>query len=160
VSSSNVFPRQEWPAAYDFTITTRPLRLQESRVRPWSNSFHAQNLAPLFLESRSISFTIHSQHGVPSTIRQRLQDVGELVHNIRASCSALWREQVSTGTSKCGTSRTSFTARNRADYFKLYDYAVAGVRAALPNANVGGPASTDRRTQKPPIFECLFEALP
>jgi xylan 1,4-beta-xylosidase len=29
-----------------------------------------------------------------------------------------------------------------ADYWKLYDYAVAGVRAALPGALVGGPAST------------------
>jgi xylan 1,4-beta-xylosidase len=29
-----------------------------------------------------------------------------------------------------------------AEYYKLYDYAVAGVRAALPNALVGGPAST------------------
>ena len=28
------------------------------------------------------------------------------------------------------------------EYWKLYDYAVAGVRAALPNAKVGGPAST------------------
>ena len=28
------------------------------------------------------------------------------------------------------------------DYWKLYDYAVAGVRAALPAAKVGGPAST------------------
>src|SRR3954464_4434738 len=28
------------------------------------------------------------------------------------------------------------------DYWKLYDYAVAGARAALPNAKVGGPAST------------------
>lgn len=28
------------------------------------------------------------------------------------------------------------------DYWKLYDYAVAGVRAALPKARVGGPAST------------------
>ena len=28
------------------------------------------------------------------------------------------------------------------DYYKLYDYAVAGVRAALPGAKVGGPAST------------------
>ena len=28
------------------------------------------------------------------------------------------------------------------DYEKLYDYAVAGVRSALPNARVGGPAST------------------
>jgi xylan 1,4-beta-xylosidase len=29
-----------------------------------------------------------------------------------------------------------------ADYFKLYDYSVAAVRKALPNAIVGGPAST------------------
>lgn len=29
-----------------------------------------------------------------------------------------------------------------AEYLKLYDYAVAGVRAALPTAMVGGPAST------------------
>ena len=28
------------------------------------------------------------------------------------------------------------------DYWKLYDYAAAGVRAALPGARVGGPAST------------------
>jgi xylan 1,4-beta-xylosidase len=28
------------------------------------------------------------------------------------------------------------------EYFKLYDYAVAGVRAALPGARVGGPATT------------------
>jgi len=28
------------------------------------------------------------------------------------------------------------------EYLKLYDYAVAGVRAALPNAKVGGPATT------------------
>ena len=28
------------------------------------------------------------------------------------------------------------------DYYKLYDYAVAGVRAAFPTARVGGPAST------------------
>ena len=28
------------------------------------------------------------------------------------------------------------------EYWKLYDYAVAGVRKALPNAIVGGPATT------------------
>jgi len=31
---------------------------------------------------------------------------------------------------------------SRDDYFRLYDYAVAGVRAALPTARVGGPATT------------------
>jgi xylan 1,4-beta-xylosidase len=32
-------------------------------------------------------------------------------------------------------------------YFKLYDYAVAGIRAALPEARVGGPATTSPRSQ-------------
>ncbi|SEG66967.1 xylan 1,4-beta-xylosidase [Bryocella elongata] len=34
------------------------------------------------------------------------------------------------------------------DYFKLYDHAVAGVRAALPGARVGGPATTSPRSEK------------
>jgi xylan 1,4-beta-xylosidase len=34
------------------------------------------------------------------------------------------------------------------DYWKLYDYAVAGVRAALPGAMVGGPATTSPRNDK------------
>ena len=32
------------------------------------------------------------------------------------------------------------------EYLKLYDYSVAGVRAALPGAKVGGPASTSPRS--------------
>jgi xylan 1,4-beta-xylosidase len=36
----------------------------------------------------------------------------------------------------------------REDYFKLYDYAVAGVRSALPEARVGGPATTSPRSEK------------
>ena len=39
-----------------------------------------------------------------------------------------------------------------ADYFKLYDYAVAGIRAALPNAIVGGPASTGPNAGKAETF--------
>jgi xylan 1,4-beta-xylosidase len=39
-----------------------------------------------------------------------------------------------------------------AEYFKLYDYAAAGVRAALPNALVGGPASTGPANAKATAF--------
>ena len=39
-----------------------------------------------------------------------------------------------------------------AEYFKLYDYAVAGVRAALPGAIVGGPASTGPAGAKASAF--------
>lgn len=38
------------------------------------------------------------------------------------------------------------------DYWKLYDYAVAGVRAALPGARVGGPASTSPGRPKANLF--------
>lgn len=38
------------------------------------------------------------------------------------------------------------------DYYKLYDYAVAGVRAALPGAIVGGPASTGPGSEKAATF--------
>ena len=38
------------------------------------------------------------------------------------------------------------------EYFKLYDYAVAGVRAALPSARVGGPASTSPGNEKANLF--------
>jgi len=38
------------------------------------------------------------------------------------------------------------------EYWKLYDYAVAGVRAALPQARVGGPASTGPGREKAKIF--------
>lgn len=38
------------------------------------------------------------------------------------------------------------------NYFKLYDYTVAGVRAALPGARVGGPASTGPGSEKANLF--------
>jgi xylan 1,4-beta-xylosidase len=38
------------------------------------------------------------------------------------------------------------------EYWKLYDYAVAGVRAALPTARVGGPATTSPRSPKAALF--------
>ena len=44
----------------------------------------------------------------------------------------------------------------RADYFRLYDYAVAGVRAALPNAYVGGPATTSPRSADAAAFLDAF----
>ena len=38
------------------------------------------------------------------------------------------------------------------EYWKLYDYAVAGVRSALPTAKVGGPATTSPRNPKANLF--------
>ncbi len=41
-------------------------------------------------------------------------------------------------------------------YFKLYDYSVAGVRKALPNAKVGGPGSTGPGSQRAISFLTNF----
>jgi xylan 1,4-beta-xylosidase len=43
-----------------------------------------------------------------------------------------------------------------AEYLKLYDYAVAGVRSALPTARVGGPATTSPRDKKAADFLDAF----
>ena len=43
-----------------------------------------------------------------------------------------------------------------AQYLELYDYAVAGVRAALPEARVGGPATTSPRSEKAAAFLKAF----
>ena len=42
------------------------------------------------------------------------------------------------------------------DYLKLYDYAVAGVRAALPQGRVGGPATTSPRAAHAAAFLRAF----
>ncbi|HUB53298.1 MAG TPA: hypothetical protein VL986_14175, partial [Terracidiphilus sp.] len=42
------------------------------------------------------------------------------------------------------------------DYLKLYDYAVAGVRAALPGAQVGGPATTGPGGERAANYLRLF----
>ena len=42
------------------------------------------------------------------------------------------------------------------EYFKLYDYAVAGVRAALPGAKVGGPATTGPGGKSGAVFLDAF----
>jgi xylan 1,4-beta-xylosidase len=43
-----------------------------------------------------------------------------------------------------------------AEYLKLYDYSVAGVRAALPGARVGGPATTSPRSARARAFLKTF----
>jgi xylan 1,4-beta-xylosidase len=43
-----------------------------------------------------------------------------------------------------------------AEYLKLYDFAVAGVRSALPEARVGGPATTSPRSDKAAAFLDAF----
>ncbi|HKR27496.1 MAG TPA: hypothetical protein VJS11_08570, partial [Acidobacteriaceae bacterium] len=45
---------------------------------------------------------------------------------------------------------------SRDDYFRLYDYAVAGVRAAFPTARVGGPATTGPSSQRAADFLKAF----
>jgi xylan 1,4-beta-xylosidase len=50
----------------------------------------------------------------------------------------------------------SYWHGSRDDYLRLYDYAVAGVRAALPTARVGGPATTGPSSQRAADFLKAF----
>jgi xylan 1,4-beta-xylosidase len=50
----------------------------------------------------------------------------------------------------------SYWHGTREQYFKLYDFAAAGVRSALPEARVGGPATTSPRSKEAADFLDAF----
>ena len=167
-SSSNVFSLdQNGKPVYDFTITDRTFdAYKNAGVRPMVElGFMPKDLASRFRESRSISFTIPSQPWeARSTIRPRTTRCGA---SWCADTPSIWFS----ATDASEVSTWYFEVWNEpdiiywhgtpAEYFKLYDYAVAGVRAALPNATWAGRQPPGRRAKRAQRFlECVSEALP
>ena len=148
-SSSNVFSLDSnGKPVYDFTITDQTFdAFQKAGARPMVElGFMPRDLAasvPGITE-----YQLHYPHptmgGASNNPPKDYKMWGDLVRRYVAHLVDRYgRRQVSTW---------YFEVWNEPDiiywhgtpqeYFKLYDYAVAGVRAALPNAKVGGPAST------------------
>ena len=72
---------------------------------------------------------------------------GDLVHQVAAHMASRYgMAEVSTWYWEVWNEPDIFYWHGTEDqYFQLYDYAVAGVRAAIPGARVGGPATTGPR---------------
>ena len=148
-SSSNVFSLDaNGKPVYDFTITDQTFdAFQKAGVRPMVElGFMPKDLAAAVpgVTEYQLHYPQPTMAGASNNPPKDYKMWGELVrHYVEHLVQRYGRQQVSTW---------YFEVWNEPDivywhgtpqeYFKLYDYAVAGVRSALPNAKVGGPAST------------------
>jgi len=158
-SSSNVFSLDaNGKAVYDFTITDQTFdEFQKAGVRPMVEL----GFMPKDLAATLPGVTEYQVHYPGNTISG--------ASNNPPKDYAVWGELVRRYTEhlvqRYGSERVStwyFEVWNEPDiaywhatpeeYYKLYDSAVAGVRAALPNAIVGGPASTGPASDKASTF--------
>lgn len=158
-SSSNVFSfDKDGNPVYDFTITDQTFdAFQKAGVRPFVElGFMPRDLAAVVpgITEYQLHYPKPTMGGASNNPPKDYKMWGELVRRYVAHLVQRYgRQQVSTW---------YFEVWNEPDiiywhgtpreYFKLYDYAVAGVRAALPDAKVGGPATTGPGNAKASAF--------
>jgi xylan 1,4-beta-xylosidase len=158
-SSSNVFSMDaSGKPVYDFTITDKTFdEYKKAGVRPMVElGFMPRDLAATVpgVDKYQVHFPGDTTAGASNNPPKDYALWGELVRR--------YTEHLIERYGKQEVSKWYFEVWNEpdiaywhgtpAEYFRLYDYAVAGVRAALPNAIVGGPASTGPNSDKGGAF--------
>ena len=158
-SSSNVFSLDaNGKPVYDFTITDRTFdAYKNAGVRPFVElGFMPKDLASVVpgVNAYQVHYPRPTMAGASNNPPKDYAMWGELVRRFTQHLVERYGKQ------QVGT--WYFEVWNEPDigywhgtpdeYFKLYDYAVAGVRAALPTAKVGGPASTGPSSEKAAAF--------
>jgi xylan 1,4-beta-xylosidase len=158
-SSSNVFRIDEnGKPVYDFTITDQTFdEFQRAGVRPMVElGFMPKDLAATVpgISTYQLHYPAHTMGGASNNPPKDYKLWGELVQRYTAHLVERYgREQVSTWYFEVWNEPDiDYWHGTPAEYFKLYDYAVAGVRAALPGAKVGGPASTGPASARASAF--------
>lgn len=162
-SSSNVFSLDaHGKPVYDFTITDQTFdAYKQAGVRPMVElGFMPKDLASTVpgITQYQLHYPAPTMGGASNNPPKDYKMWGELVrHYTEHLVQRYGRQEVS---------KWYFEVWNEpdilywhgtpAEYFKLYDFAVAGVRAALPNAMVGGPATTGPASPKASAFLDAF----
>ena len=158
-SSSNVFSlNANGTPVYDWKITDETFdEYQRAGVRP----FVELGFMPKDLSASVPGITEYQVHYPKPTMAGASNNPpkdyamwGELVRKFTEHLVERYgRERVSTWYFEVWNEPDiSYWHGTREEYFKLYDYAVAGVRAALPGAKVGGPATTGPGSEKSVAF--------
>ena len=158
-SSSNVFSLDAGgKAVYDFTITDQTFdEYRNAGVRPMVElGFMPRDLAATVpgVSAYQVHFPANTTSGASNNPPKDYALWGELVRRYTEHLVERYgKQEVSTWYFEVWNEPDiSYWHGTPAEYFKLYDYAVAGVRAALPNAIVGGPASTGPNSEKAGAF--------
>jgi xylan 1,4-beta-xylosidase len=158
-SSSNVFSLDaNGKPVYDFTITDQTFdEYKKAGVRPYVElGFMPKDLASTVpgISEYQLHYPKPTMGGSVNNPPKDYAMWGELVRKFTEHLVERYgREEVSTWYFEVWNEPDIlYWHGTPADYFRLYDYAVAGVRAALPNAKVGGPASTGPSGEKAGLF--------
>jgi xylan 1,4-beta-xylosidase len=158
-SSSNVFTLDSnGKPVYDFTITDQTFdEFQKAGVRPMVElGFMPKDLAaPVAgVNDYQVHYPGSTISGASNNPPKDYAVWGELVRKYTEHLVQRYgKEQVSTWYFEVWNEPDiAYWHATPEEYYKLYDYSVAGVRAALPNAIVGGPASTGPASDKASMF--------
>jgi xylan 1,4-beta-xylosidase len=158
-SSSNVFSLDaNGKPVYDFTITDQTFdEYRKAGVRPMVElGFMPKDLAATVqgVDTYQVHFPGNTVAGASNNPPKDYAMWGELIWKYTEHLVERYgKQEVSTWYFEVWNEPDiSYWHGTPAEYFKLYDYAVAGVRAALPNAIVGGPASTGPNSEKAGAF--------
>jgi xylan 1,4-beta-xylosidase len=162
-SSSNVFSLdKDGKPVYDFTITDQTFdALQKAGVRPMVElGFMPKDLAAPIpgITEYQLHYPKPTMGGASNNPPSDYKMWGELVRKYTEHLVQRYgRQQVSTWYFEVWNEPDIlYWHGTPQDYFRLYDYAVAGVRAALPDAKVGGPATTGPGNAKASAFLSSF----
>jgi xylan 1,4-beta-xylosidase len=158
-SSSNVFSLDKsGKPVYDFTITDQTFdEFRKAGVRPMVElGFMPKDLAATVpgITEYQLHYPRPTMGGASNNPPRDYKMWGELVRKYTEHLVKRYgHQQVSTWYFEVWNEPDiGYWHGTPEEYFKLYDYAVAGVRAALPNAKVGGPASTGPASAKASAF--------
>ena len=158
-SSSNVFSLDaSGRPVYDFTITDQTFdEYRKAGVRPFVElGFMPKDLAATVpgITEYQVHYPRPTMAGASNNPPKDYAMWGELIRKFTQHLVLRYgKEEVSTWYFEVWNEPDiGYWHGTPAEYFKLYDYAVAGVRAALPNAIVGGPASTGPNAGKAEAF--------
>jgi xylan 1,4-beta-xylosidase len=158
-SSSNVFSiGPDGKPVYDFTITDQTFDAYKAAgVRPMVElGFMPKDLASTVpgISEYQLHYPKPTMGGSVNNPPRDYKMWGDLArHYVEHLIQRYGRQEVSTWYFEIWNEPDIlYWHGTPAEYFKLYDYAAAGVRAALPNALVGGPASTGPANAKATVF--------
>jgi xylan 1,4-beta-xylosidase len=158
-SSSNVFSLdKDGKPVYDFTITDQTFdAFEKAGVRPMVElGFMPRDLAAPIpgITEYQLHYPKPTMGGASNNPPSDYKMWGELVRKYTEHLVQRYgRQQVSTWYFEVWNEPDIiYWHATPHDYFKLYDYSVAGVRDALPDAKVGGPATTGPGNAKASAF--------